>query len=133
MFNNLLQAFQILSNNINSMEWFWRGWIYFMAFVNAIVPIFFLPKFTAILVMLSGFVGLITGLVIIHATGYSKLLGLMHLPWVPMVCFQIYYFYHHGFKLKDPHDIWFLVSLIISLFSLVIDFYDIHTFMTNEK
>jgi len=125
MFEHLLRAFEVFSNGIHALDWYWKLWIYTMVLINGVIPLFFLPKFTSIIVLVSAVSGFFSGLVLTHALGYSKILGLMHLPWIPMVSFQFYYFYKQKFKAKSLHDYWLILSLTISLLSLLMDFYDI--------
>jgi len=131
MNENLLNAFQIFSTNIHSMAWYWVIWIYVMVLVNGITPLFFLPRFTSIIVLLSAISGFYLGLILTHAIGYSRILGLMHFPWIPMVSFQIYYLYKQSFKLKSSHDYWLSCSLLVSTLSLFIDFYDVYKYLAN--
>ena len=77
----LAKAFQTFSVGLHSIQWYWMLWIYLLVLVNGIIPIFFLPQFTSIIVLVSAFVGFAIGLVLTHALGFTKILGLMHFPW----------------------------------------------------
>lgn len=129
MLNVLASSFKIFSEGIHALAWYWIAWIYLLAFVNGLLPLFFLPRFTAIIVLVSSLTGLAIGLTITHAIGYGKILGLMHFPWIPMVCFQIYVLYNQNFILNTLHDYWLVSSMCISLASLVIDIKDVYEYL----
>ena len=131
MLEILLKAFEVFSAGIHSLDWYWLSWIYLMVLINGIIPFFFLPRFTSIIVLISATTGFFLGLILTHALGYSRILGLMHLPWIPMVSFQMYYFYKQKFKPKSLHDYWFILSLLISVLSLAIDFHDIFSYISK--
>ena len=133
MLEILTQAYRVFSEGFMALPWYWRGWVYLLIFVNGILPVFFLPKFTAIIVLVSALIGLFIGLVLTHAMGFSKILGLMHLPWIPMVLFQLYYLNQQNYSLKSYHDVWLVSSLIISILSLIVDFKDIHDFLLSTR
>ena len=119
MLDILTQAYRVFSGGFSALPWYWRGWVYLLIFVNGILPVIFLPKFTAIIVLVSALLGLFMGLVLTHAVGFSKILGLMHLPWIPMVLFQLYYLNQQN-SLKSFHDYWLVASLVLSILSLML-------------
>jgi len=129
MIDILSKAFQTFSDGLRLMQWYWMLWIYLMVLVNGVLPIFFLPQFTSIIVLVSSFVGLAIGLVLTHALGHTKILGLMHFPWFPMICFQIYYFKQQNYMLGSIHDYWLFSSLVISILSVILDVKDVYQYL----
>ncbi|WP_428356159.1 hypothetical protein [Methyloprofundus sp.] len=133
MIDILIKAFRVFAEGFAALDWFWIAWVYLLILVNGILPIIFLPKFTAIIVLVSAIIGLFMGLVLTHALGFSKILGLMHFPWIPMVCFQLYYLNQQNYSLNSFHDYWLVSSLILSLLSLIIDFKDVYEFLLSSR
>ena len=131
MLKVLAASFKVFSEGVHSLPWYWILWIYWMMLVNGLLPMFFLPKFTAIIVLASSLTGLFVGLTLTHAMGYSKILGLMHFPWIPMVCFQVYYLCGLNFRLESLHGYWLFSSLVVSIVSLVIDAKDVYEYLTS--
>ncbi len=133
MLNILIQAFHVFSRGFMTLKWYWIVWVYVLIIVNGLTPLFLLPKFTAVIVLVASCTGLVSGLVLTHALGFSKVLGLMHFPWIPAVCFQIYYLSQQDYVLINFHDYWLLMSLILSSLSLIIDFKDVYEFILTPN
>ncbi|NOR69575.1 MAG: hypothetical protein GQ532_07745 [Methylomarinum sp.] len=133
MLEILTKAYHVFSEGFSQLSWYWRAWVYLLIVLNGILPVIFLPKFTAIIVLVSALIGLFMGLVLTHSFGFSKILGLMHFPWIPMVCFQFYYLNQQNYSLNSFHDYWLVSSLILSSLSLIIDFKDIYEFLLTPR
>ncbi len=133
MLEILTKAYHIFSEGFAQLPWYWIAWVYLLIVFNGILPVIFLPKFTAIIVLVSALIGLFMGLVLTHSLGFSKILGLMHFPWIPMVCFQLYYLNQQNYSLNNFHDYWLVSSLILSSLSLIIDFKDIYEFLLTPR
>ena len=132
IFNILFAASRAFSSGINSLNWYWKIWICLMILLNGILPLLFLPKITSIIVLSASLSGFVIGLVLTHAIGYSPILGLMHFPWIPMVCFLVYRALEPDFALDSFHNYWLISSLVISTISLIIDFSDVYKFITSN-
>ena len=126
-----LNSFKDFAEGISNLSLFWKIWVYSLVVVNGLLPWFFLPRFTAIIVLLSSFTGLFVGLVITHVVGYDKILGLMHFPWIPMIAFQIYFVQNQEFALNSAHNFWLALSLVMSFISIIIDFKDVLQYLSN--
>ena len=101
----------------------WQIWVAIMIVVNAIAPFFFLSENIAIITIISVIVGTLVAIVLVEVQGFTKLLGLMHAPWVPMLAAQIV-----ALCKNEPQGnfrIWLLSSIAITSISLVLDVVDI--------
>jgi hypothetical protein len=104
----------------------WQVWLLLMAIVNGVVPLFFLPDLAAIVTLVGVFSGAILGLLLVRLQGFTKLLGLMHVPWIPMLATQIGLY--PGFDSASYYSMWLTSAIVITTISLVIDVIDVVIF-----
>ena len=104
----------------------WQVWLLLMAIVNGVVPLFFLPDLAAIVTLVGVFSGAILGLLLVRLQGFTKLLGLMHVPWIPMLATQIGLY--PGFDSSSYYSMWLTSAIVITTISLVIDVIDVVIF-----
>ena len=71
----------------------------------------------------------ILGLVLTHIHGFSKVLGLMHAPWIPMIAVQVAS--HPGFGANDAYVIWLTAAILISTVCVIVDVIDVVTFLRS--
>lgn len=109
----------------------WQIWLLIMMVVNGILPFFFLPELAAIVTLFGMFSGAFLGLVLVHLHGFTKLLGLMHVPWVPMIAAQIGLY--SGFNSASNYSLWLTAAILITAISLVIDAIDVAVFFKTKK
>lgn len=109
---------------------FWQVWLLGMAIVNGILPLFFLPDLAAIVTLVGVFGGAILGLLLVRLQGFTKLLGLMHVPWIPMLATQIGLY--PGFDSASYYSLWLTSTIVITGISLVIDVIDVAVFFRGR-
>ena len=63
----------------------WLIWIGTLLFVNMVVPLFFLDQREAQAVLAATMLGALIQMSIFKAKGFVRLLGIGHLPWLPVV------------------------------------------------
>ena len=107
----------------------WRVWMTTLLAVNGVAPLFFLPRLTAVITIVASLTALAMALPLVRLHGYSKLLGLIHAPWVPMVAASIYLY--PGADVMSPYKAWLTASIVLSIGSLVIDVSDIFRFVRS--
>jgi hypothetical protein len=117
------------------MPLFWRLWIMILFICNALIPLVFIAHSIAQLTLLSAFVGALVGFTLTHVTGFNKLLGLMHAPWIPMVFMQGKLINQIGLHdISNSHfKLWLVASFCVSAISLVIDFTDVIRYLKGER
>ncbi len=108
----------------------WQIWLLLMTIVNGVLPLVFLPDLAAIVTLVGVFSGAILGLLLVRLQGFTKLLGLMHVPWIPMLATQIGLY--PGFDSANYYSIWLTSAIVITAISLVIDVIDVAIFFRSK-
>ena len=108
----------------------WRVWMILLLLANAVAPWFFLPKLAAVVTLVATATALPLALAIIRLQGqYTKLLGMIHAPWVPMLAALLYLFPWDGDF--DAYKAWLTCSIVLSAISLAIDATDVCRFLRD--
>ena len=63
----------------------WLVWLAFLMIVNGLGAIVFIKSTEGVLVILAATVGAVIQVVIFSSKGFVRLLGIGHLPWIPLV------------------------------------------------
>jgi hypothetical protein len=108
----------------------WQIWIFVMGIVNFLIPAFYFHRLEAQLSIAAMLAGMIIGLILVKVQGFTKLLGWMHVFWVPLVAFFI--FRMELFPITDSYGLWIRVLVVINGTSLIIDTMDVIQFYKNK-
>src|SRR5437868_8269618 len=75
-----------LSRGLLRLRQPWRTWIFFLVTVNVIVPVVIHPSHHEARVIVATFLaGALLMTLLTMATGFSRLLGLAHVVWLPLL------------------------------------------------
>ena len=106
-------------------------WVGLMVIFNMIIPLFYLDRLEAQMA-LAGFVASMAVMTLITATtGFSRLIGLGHIFWVPL----LFFLWTHLDQIP-PHDVfgfWVRGLMMINAASLVIDAVDVFRYLAGER
>jgi len=129
--NHIIQAHVEFSNGMQQMHPFWILWVGILGITNFAIPLIYIRKHPVMPVTVAGaLTGLPMGLILTSLFGFSKILGLMHFPWIPVVVFQAIVIWK---KEVTGRVLFFLkLSFILSIISLVIDVYDVFIFLSKS-
>ncbi len=127
----MMQSIRTFVAGVRGLHPLWQVWLLIMMIVNGVLPFFYLAELAAIITLIGMFSGAFLGLVLVHLHGFTKLLGLMHLPWVPMIAAQIGLY--PGFNSASNYSLWLTVAILITAISLVIDAIDVAAFFRTKK
>ena len=108
-----------------------RGWLLSLITVNLVVPLFFLERLEAQVVVSTLFISmmLMTGLTAV--TGFTRLLGLGHAPWVPLIWFL--WTRLGDIPPDDFYGIWIRALLALNAASLLIDVVDVTRYLAGDR
>ncbi len=109
----------------------WRLWLALLVIVNFVIPLFFLNRLEAQVVAgtLLASVILMTGLT--ARGGYTRLLGLGHIFWIPLL-----YFLWMRLEQNPADDffgLWLRVLMILNAASLIIDVIDVGRYIAGDR
>jgi hypothetical protein len=109
----------------------WQVWMVLLVSVNMVLPLFFLNKLEAIVVLAGVMISMIIMLTLFAKFGFVRLLGLGHLPWlftVPWLWLQLDQATGSG-----PFYYWLLAVVMLDSISLVIDVVDVVRFWMGDR
>lgn len=127
----MLKEMRELSAGMMALHPAWRIWIVALIGTDGVAPLFFLPRLTAVVTLVAGMTAFLLGLVLVRVHGYTKLLGLMHAPWVPMLAASIYLY--PGADAMSIYKAWLTASIGLTIGSLVIDAIDVFRFLKSHS
>ena len=126
-----MHAFLKFNKGILRLPLPWRLWMVLLVALNLVLPLFFFDRLEAQLVLVAMVVSmfLMTGLTAV--SGFSRLLGLGHIAWIPLVVFL-------GTRLSevpasDFYGMWLRVLLVANSLSLVIDLVEVARYAAGDR
>lgn len=116
---------------VKAMPRFWQAWLFLLFVANAVVPLFFLDRYEALLVlgMMIANATLMTALA--AATGFTRLLGLGHFPWFALLALL-----WPRLAVIPPDDLfglWLRAVMALNAASLAIDVIDVVRYVRGER
>ena len=127
----LKRGFIEFNRGIMEMPLPWRLWLLVLVSLNAVVPVFFLGRIEAQLVLGAFFTSIVLFSVLTSRFGFTKIIGLGHAAWIPLLVFL--------FTRLDqvPGDeffgIWMRALMALNGISLVIDAVDVVRYFAGPR
>lgn len=109
----------------------WQIWVILLMAINGVWSVFFIDRPIAFAMFVSLLTGGIVGMILAQVHGFTKLLGLMHAPWVPVFALQIVALYREA--PSGNYAAWFYTSLTVTGISLIIDIYDVWLYVRGNR
>jgi hypothetical protein len=106
-------------------------WVGLMVIFNMVIPLFFLERLEAQVVLAAIMASMLLMTLITSTTGFTRLLGLGHIFWIPLL-----YFLWISLDQIPPDDgfgVWVRVLMVINGTSLVIDAVDVFRYLAGER
>jgi len=109
----------------------WRIWLLALMAANMVAPLFFLNRIEAQATFVAINIGFFTGVFIYKQQGFTRLLGLMHWPWIFLLPFL-------WGKLSvvsagEPFGIWIRAVLVLNSLSLILDVIDVIKYAAGDR
>ena len=126
-----MQAFLKFHRGLLKLPVPWQLWLMILVAVNLVFPLFFLSTIearVALGVFMASFV-LMIGLTAL--AGFSRLLGLGHFLWFPLLVFLWSRLPLH--PIDDPFGWWLRGLMVFNALSLVIDVVDVVRYTRGER
>jgi hypothetical protein len=108
-----------------------RLWLLLLMAANLVVPVIYLQRSEAQIVLLTFFASFLLMVVITGASGFTRLLGLGHVLWIPLVLFLISRL--DLVPAGGPYRVWIFSVIALNSISLVLDFVDVVRFARGER
>ncbi len=106
-------------------------WVGLLVIFNMIIPLFFLDRLEAQVVLAAIMASMAVMTLITATTGFTRLLGLGHIFWVPL----LYFLWTHLDQIPpdDGFGVWVRALMVINATSLVIDAVDVFRYLAGER
>jgi len=106
-------------------------WVGLLVIFNMIIPLFFLDRLEAQVVLAAIMASMLLMTLITSTTGFSRLLGLGHIVWVPL----LFFLWTHLDQIPsdDGFGVWVRALMAINATSLVIDAVDVFRYLAGER
>ncbi len=113
------------------MPIYWKPWLMLLAAANAIIPLYFIQRFEAQVVLGAFMASMILMTILTGLSGYTRLLGLGHIFWFPLLLFL--WLRLVQIPTEDFFGIWIRALMAINAASLVIDVTDVVRYLRGER
>ena len=126
-----MRGFIRFNRGVMKMPLPWRLWLLVLVGLNAVVPLFFLGRLESQLVLGAFLTSMVLFSVLTSRFGFTRLLGLGHLAWIPLLIFL-------STRLDAvPGDelfgIWMRALIALNGISLVIDAVDVVRYVGGAR
>ena len=108
-----------------------KVWMLVLIVANLLVPLFFLPRIAAVVVIATFFAGFGLMVWISKVSGFTRLIGLGHVLWIPLVIYA-------WSLLGTPEDsglygYWLRALIAVNTLSLVVDAIDLVRYLRGDR
>jgi len=106
-------------------------WLLVLMAVNMIVPLIYFDHLEAHVVLVTFLASFVLLVVLTGKFGFTRILGLGHVLWVPLVLFL---FSRLGSRpAADPYGLWIRSVIVLNSISLVLDAIDVIRYARGER
>ncbi len=126
-----MRAFIKFNKGVMKMPIQWQLWLLLLVCVNLIIPLFFIDRLEARLVV-GAFLGSVLLMTILTAvSGFTRLVGLGHILWLPL----LYFLWTRLDQIPgdDLFGLWVRVLMMLNAVSLVIDAADVIRYVAGDR
>ncbi len=128
---DFLNAARKLTRGIFKIPLFWVLYIQLLILLHGIVPFLFLPRTTAVVVLVCFYAGALTMVWLTMKFGFTRILGAAHVWWLPMFGYLAATFDRS--VIDTTYGKWVLLLLIIQPITLALDAMDITRWMLGDS
>ena len=106
-------------------------WLLALMTVNMVIPLFYFDHLEAQIVLITFLASFILQVILTGRFGFTRILGLGHVLWIPMV---LYLISRIGlYAATDPYGLWMRSVIIMNSISLVIDCIDVVLYAKGDR
>ncbi len=126
-----MRAFLKFNKGIMRMPLQWRLWLMLLVTANMVVPLFFLDRLEAQVVLAAILASLVLFTILTALAGFTRLLGLGHAPWIPLIWFL--WPRLEDIPLDGFYGIWIRAVIALNAASLLIDAVDVIRYLAGDR
>ncbi len=126
-----MRAFMKFNKGMMKMPIQWKLWLALLVTANMVVPLFFLGRLEAQVVLGTLLISMMLMMVLTALSGFTRLLGLGHIFWFPL----LYFLWTRLGQIPadDFFGIWVRGLMVINATSLVIDVVDVIRYIAGDR
>ncbi len=126
-----MHAFMRFNQGLLAMSLHLQAWVLLMISVNIVTPFFFLEHVEAQAVLAVGALGIVLMTALTARFGFSRIIGLGHIAWVPLLGFL--WSQLPDIPATDAFGIWLRAVIVLDATSLVLDAVDAVRFARGDR
>ncbi len=126
-----MHAFMRFNQGLLAMPLHLQAWVLLLISVNIVTPFFFLEHVEAQAVLAAGALGMVLMTALTARFGFSRIIGLGHIAWVPLLGFL--WSHLPVFPATDAFGIWLRAVIVFDATSLVLDAVDAVRFARGDR
>ena len=126
-----MQSFIRFNKGMMRMPFYWQPWLLLLVTANVAIPLFFVDRFEAQMVLGTMVINVILMTFLTGLTGFSRLVGLGHYPWFPLLYFL--WTRLDQIPADDFFGIWIRILMVLNALSLVMDTVDAARYVAGER
>ena len=131
MKHSLGHAFVRYHRGLGRMPVRWKPWLISLLAANMIVPLFYITRLEAKVVLGVALLGGATFVVLTAFTGFSRLLGLAHFWWIPLVFFLSNRL--DSYPATTAYGIWLRAVIVLDTGSLILDLANVVRYLRGDR
>jgi hypothetical protein len=131
MKHSLGHAFVRYHRGLGRMPVRWKPWLLSLLLANMIVPLFYLTRLEAQVVLGVALLGGATFVVLTAFTGFSRLLGLAHLWWIPLILFLLNRL--APYPVTTAYGFWLRAVIVLDAGSLILDAANVVRYLRGDR
>jgi len=120
-----------LMRGIRAMPLGWQLWVHALAMMNMILPLGFIGRPEAGWTLAAFFAGFFTGALLVRLKGFTRLLGLMHVFWLPLIAWL--WTRLDAAPAGSAFGWWLRGLILMNAISLVIDAVDVGRYLRGDE
>ncbi len=126
-----MHAFMRFNQGLLGMSLHLQAWVLLLISVNLVTPFFFLEHAEAQAVLAAGALGMVLMTALTARFGFSRIIGLGHIAWVPLLGFL--WSHLPDIPATDAFGIWLRAVIVLDATSLVLDAVDAVRFARGDR
>jgi hypothetical protein len=126
-----MNAFQRFNQGLLGMPVPWRLWLGLLIALNALAPMFFWPRIEAVATLVAMLSSMGLMILLTHWTGFSRLVGLGHIAWIPLVIFL--WTQLDSAPATDLFGLWIRAVIVLDVGSLLLDAADVARWLSGDR
>jgi hypothetical protein len=130
----MIRGVAALAKGVRAMAWPWQAWMGLLVVLNLIAPLAFLDRPDARWTLAATVAVLVSHALLAQLKGFSRLLGLGHIWWIPLIGYLLSRgaLSHPGLN-REWFVLWRDALVAANAISLVIDASDIGRYLAGDR